>query len=295
MPNTYGYDVDRSRALDTIRAMFDGPPAVIDTSRNYGVGRSEERLGAVISERGGMPEGFVLSTKLDRDADTGRFDARQARQSLEESLTALTVDRVDVLHLHDPEHSRDLAEIAGKGGALEELFQMKSEGLADSVGLAMGRVDMMFPLLREFPFDALINHNRFTLLNREAEEMYDFAHANGIRVWNAAPYAGGVLAKGSAKAERVTYQVADEEALRPVKAVEEVCARFGIAPGAAALQFSMKDPRVETTIVGVSKPERVAQTLEWANADIPDEAWAALGELSYSTEDPEASRTYEHD
>ena len=44
----------------------------------------------------------------------------------EHDLTGL--DRVGVLHLHDPEHARDLREVTGTGGALEELFRMKEEG-----------------------------------------------------------------------------------------------------------------------------------------------------------------------
>ena len=127
------------------------------------MGRSEERIGAAIRARGGLPEGFVISTKLDRDMDTGRFDAVQARRSLEVSLNRLGVDDVGILHLHDPEHAADLSEITGTGGALDELFKMKEEGLAQSVGLAMGRLDLMFPILRDYPFDALINHNRWTL------------------------------------------------------------------------------------------------------------------------------------
>ena len=62
-----------------------GPVNFLDTSRIYGFGRSEERIGAVIRERGGPPEGFIISTKLDRDPETNRFDASQARRSLEES------------------------------------------------------------------------------------------------------------------------------------------------------------------------------------------------------------------
>lgn len=196
MPTTYGYPVDEERARSTIHAIFDGPANVMDTSRNYGSGRSEERIGAVIKERGGLPEGFVISTKLDRDMTDLRFDADRARRSIEESLTALNLDRVQILHLHDPEHARDLGEITCRGGAIDELFRMKEEGLAAAVGIAMGRVDMMLPILKDWPFDVLINHNRFTLVNRNAEEMFDFAFGKGIAIFNAAPFAGGVLAKG---------------------------------------------------------------------------------------------------
>ncbi len=292
MPDTYGYAVSEDRARSTIEAIFDGPVNFIDTSRNYGSGRSEQRIGAEIRERGGLPAGFVLSTKLDRDMQTGQFDAERVRRSIEESLEALGLDRIQLLHLHDPEYARDLEEVRRAGGAIDEMFKLKEQGLVDAVGLAMGRVDIMFPLLRSWPFDTIISHNRFTLLNRSANEMFDYAHANGIAIFNAAPYAGGVLAKGSAVMPRVTYQEATDAALAPVRAIEAVCHQHGIAPGAAALQFSLRDPRITSTICGVTSPERVAQTLAWANAPIPDEAWDALAALNYASDDPEAERDY---
>ncbi|TPK97702.1 aldo/keto reductase [Mesorhizobium sp. B2-4-12] len=292
MPDTYGYNVDEATALATIRAIFDGPVNFMDTSRNYGFGRSEERIGSVIRERGGLPPGFVLSTKLDRDMGTGRFDAGRARQSLEESLLALGLDRVHILHLHDPEHSADLDEITRPGGAFDELIRMKEEGLATAVGLAMGRLDIMLPMVRDWPLDVLLNHNRFTLLNRSASDLFDLASERGVAVLNAAPYAGGVLAKGSSAVSRITYQEIDEIRLTPVRQVEAVCKKHAVAPGAVAIQFSLNDPRITSTVVGVSKPERVAQTIDWATAKVPDQAWAELGEVGYSVNDPEAERIY---
>jgi D-threo-aldose 1-dehydrogenase len=291
MPDTYGYGVDEERAKATIGAIFDSPVNFIDTSRIYGMGRSEERIGAVIRERG-LPPGFVISTKLDRDPETNRFDAAQARRSLEQSLKALGVERIDVLHLHDPEHARSLEEATSREGALGELFRIKEEGLATAVGLAAGKVSVMMPLLREWDFDAMITHNRFTLANRNAEEMMDLAHAKGIAVLNAAPYASGVLAKGVNEYPRYVYQDASPEALDPIRKIEEICARYGVPPGAAALQFSTRDPRVTSTIVGVTKPERIQQTLEWASFPIPDALWAELKAAPYSTDDPEATRDY---
>ncbi|MBC2836553.1 aldo/keto reductase [Paragemmobacter straminiformis] len=292
MPDTYGYGVDEATARAAIDAIFDGPSNLLDTSRNYGFGRSEERIGAAIRARGGLPKGFVLSTKLDRDMETGRFDGDRARRSFDESLTALGLERIPMLHLHDPEHARDLTEITRTGGALDQLFRLREEGLATVVGLAMGRLDMMLPLVRDWPFDVILSHNRYTLLNRSADALFDLAQAKGMTVLNAAPYAGGVLAKGSATVKKITYQDSTEAALAPVRAVEALCDRHDIAPGAAALQFSQRDPRIACTIVGVSRAERVSQTLDWARAAVPDAAWRDLDSLDYSTVDPEAERVY---
>ncbi len=292
MPETYGYAVSEEQARETLEAVFESGVNFIDTSNNYGFGRSEARVGDAIRAHGGLPEGFVISTKLDRDMETLRFDADRARRSLEESLTRLGVDRVQVLHLHDPEHAGDLTEITREGGAMDELFKMKEEGLAQAVGLAMGKNDLMLQLLRDWPFDTIISHNRWTLLNRSGEDIFAYAASQGMAIFNAAPYAGGVLAKGSAVMPKITYSPADEGALAPVRQIEAICAEHGLAPGAAALQFSMREPRIASTVIGVSKPARVAQTLDWASAPIPEAAWEALMALPFDTTDPEAHRVY---
>lgn len=291
MPDTYGYGVDLERAKATVRAIFGREDAFVDTSRNYGLGRSEARIGMIVREMGGWPEGRILSTKLDRDMETGRLDADRARRSLEESLEALGVDHVHVLHLHDPEHCADLGEVLATGGPVDALMRMKEEGLCTAVGLAAGAVGVMAPMLRDWDFDVVITHNRFTLVNRNAGPLMDLARARGVSVLNAAPYASGALAKGASYG-RYVYQAASAATLAPVARVEEVCARHGVPAGAAALQFSMRDPRVTATICGVSRPERVAQTLEWAACEIPEAAWEELMALPYATDDPEADRDY---
>jgi D-threo-aldose 1-dehydrogenase len=292
MPETYGYAVDEARAEATLNAIFDHPIGFLDTSRNYGMGRSEARIGAAIRARGGLPKGVVISSKLDRNMDTNKFDGPRARQSVEESLKALGVDSIPLLHLHDPEYASDLHDITKSGGALSELFKMKEEGLVQAVGLAAGRTDIMMPLLRDFDFDALISHNRFTLLNRNASEMFDFARARGTTVINAAPYASGILAKGAAKMPLFAYQPAGDDMISRVKAIEALCSQHAVPVGAAALQFSMNDPRIASTICGVSSPERVQQTIDWATHKIPDSLWAELLSLSFDTNDPEAERVY---
>jgi D-threo-aldose 1-dehydrogenase len=295
MPGTYGYEVDEARARETLLAILSSLCPFLDASRNYGFGESERRVGAVIRELGGLPEAAVVSTKLDRDMQSNRFDADRARRSLEESLEALGLDRVHILHLHDPEYAASIEDVTRPDGALRELHRMKDDGLAEAIGLAAGNVEVMLPILRDWEFDVMITHSRFTLVNRNAEEMIDYACSKGIAVFNAAPYSSGVLAKGADSYPRYVYQEASREALEPVRKVEALCREHGIPLGAAALQFSLRDQRIASTICGVSKPERVQQTLEWASVRIPDETWDALMALPFSAQDPEASREYRPD
>ena len=290
---TSGADADSperiQRAHATVRAIFDGPAHFIDTSRIYGRGRSEQRIGDVIRERGGLPRGFIIATKLDLDFETRRFDGAAARRSLEASIKALGIDHFHILHLHDPEFVADPTDIGGPRGAMVELMKMKDEGFCDAVGLGAGRVDVMMPLMRDWGFDVILTHNRHTLINRNAEAMIDDAVARGVAVLNAAPYGGGAFAKGSAAMPKYAYRDAPAETLAAIRQVEAICARHGVPPGAAALQFSLRDPRITSTVCGVSSPGRVATTIEWANWPIPDGVWTDLAAVPRSAADPQAS------
>ena len=286
MPDTYGYDVSEEQARETLFAILQGPVGFLDTSRNYGFGRSEERIGRALKALGGLPQGFVISTKLDRDMETNRFDGERARESLEQSMNALGLDRLQLVHLHDPEYAQELEQVTGRNGALEALFRMKEEGTVEAVGLAAGKVDVMMPILREWDFDAMITHNRYTLINRNADSMIDLARSMGITVLNAAPYASGVLAKGTGLSRRLTYMEATDEMLEPVRALENVCERHGVPLGAAALQFSTREERIASTICGISRKEQIQQTLDWADYEIPLEAWDELRAIAANPEDP---------
>ena len=292
MPDTYGYEVSADRAQKTLNRFFQGPVNMLDTSRNYAMGESEKRIGKAIKENGGWPNGFLLSTKLDRNMDTLVLDKNRVRESLEESLKTLNVDSVDILFLHDPEYAKDITDITKKDGAMDELFKIKNEGLAKAAGVAMGKVDIMFPLLKDWDFDVIINHNRYTLLNREANEMYDYASSKNIAIFNAAPYAGGVLAKGPDNFKKVTYQDATEEKLAPAREFEKVCKKHNVELGAAALQFSLRDNRITSTICGVTSVESIEKNLAWANTNIPEEFWNEVLKLPYSTKDPESERNF---
>ena len=292
MPETYGYEVDPSEAEETIQAIFQSPINFMDTSRNYGMGRSEQLIGNVLKKIGGKPTNFVLATKIDRDMNTDVLDADVTRRSFDDSIKALGTDQIDILHLHDPEHCKDVKDITKPGGALDALFKIKDEGLVNLVGLAMGDIDIMEKIIPNWPFDVLINHNRYTLLNRQADKLFDLAHEKGIKVFNAAPFCGGILAKGTSKTKRLVYQNVTEKALLPIVEIEKICNQFDIPLGAAALQFSIRDKRISATIIGITKTERINQIMEWATIPIPQEAWTKLLSLPYSTENPEAGRAY---
>ena len=281
-PNLYGYAVDEERALDTIRAFFAGPLNFADTSNNYGQGRSERAIGKVIRELGGIPAGKVLATKVDANPETHDFSGDRVRRSAEESLERLGIERFQLLHLHDPDLQMDFATGSRKGGAVDALVALKEQGIAESIGIATGNLQALTDYLNTDVFDVLLSHNKYTLLDRSAEPLMDACVHKGVAFLNAAPYGGGILARGPGATTRYAYAEAAEELLKRATELEALCARHEIPLAAAALQFSMRDNRVTSTVLGASSRTRLEQTIALAERPISAAFWQAAEGLMAS-------------
>jgi len=277
MPANFGYSVPAERAIATVRRVLAGPITFLDTSNGYSHGESERRIGAALAQAGGVPDGFVLATKVDPDA-SGDFSGARVRRSVEESLERLGLSRVPLLYLHDPERI-SFDEAMAADGPVAELQRIHDEGLAEHLGVAGGPVELMERYVRTGAFEVLITHNRYTLVDRSAECLLDTAVGQGVAVVNAAAHGGGILAKGSAATTRYAYREAHPEVLAAVRGMEAACARRGVPLAAAALQFSLRDERVTSTIVGFTRPERVDECVAQAEQPIPEMLWPELEKL----------------
>lgn len=288
MPETFAYAVSEEDAQATLDAFFGSELNFVDTAAIYGYdakapggfGESERRVGRALRARGGLPDGFVLATKCDREPGTNRFDGDQARRSVEGSLQRLGLDRLQIVYLHDPEYC-SWDEITGRGGALDVLRGYRDRGVIEHLGLAGGPIDVMLRYLDLGGFECVISHNRYTLLDRSAEPLIARCAAEGIAMVNAAPYGSGILAKGPSQYPRYMYKDAPAGLVEAAFRAEELCKRFGVDLAAAALQFSLRDERLASTIVGMTKPGRVAETLRLAKAELPGEIWGELDKATF--------------
>jgi D-threo-aldose 1-dehydrogenase len=280
MPEHYGYEVSEPRALATISAAIRGPFNFIDTSNNYGAGAAERYIGRVLADAGGLPSEFVLATKADADPHTGDFSGDRVRRSVEESLERLGLDRVQLMYLHDPEFHVTFAEAMAPGGAIAALVQLRDEGVLDHLGVAGGDVRLLADFIATGLIDAVLCHNKFTLIDRSAEPLMEDARRRGVGFVNAAPYGGGILAQGPDAQPRYAYEPAGAAIHDAVRSMQAACAVHDVPLAAAALQFSVRDPRVASTVVGVSAPARMAETARLLSRHVPDELWAELDLLT---------------
>jgi D-threo-aldose 1-dehydrogenase len=289
MPEAFAYGVSEEDALATVRAALASPISYIDTAALYGDGESERRVGLVLRELGGLPPNAVLQTKQGRDPKDNDYSGETVKRRMERSLALLGLDRIEIVYLHDPEWTTFEAAMA-PGGPVDVLQRFKEQGVIGHLGVAGGPIDLEIRYVETGVFDAVITHNRYTLINRAADPLLDLAHARGLAVLNAAPYGSGVLAKGPEAYPRYAYQDAPPELLDRVRRYAAICERHHVPLPAVALQFSTRDPRITATIVGMSRPERIQQTIDYLTCPIPDELWEELAAVPYAMNDPEENR-----
>ncbi len=183
------------------------------------------------------------------------------------------------MYLHDPEYHLTFAEAMAPGGPVRALAGLRDQGVLGHLGVAAGPV----PLLGDFAgtglFDVVLSHNRYTLIDRSAEPLMAEAGRRGMAFVNAAPFGGGILAKGPEVQPNYAYRLADEAIHRAVRAMQRAWERHGVPLSAAALQFSMRDPRVTSTVVGISGTPRIGEIVHLMTHPIPDGLWAELATL----------------
>lgn len=255
-------------------ALLTGQHAVVDTSNAYAQGRSETALGLAI-RRHGLPRGHVVVTKADADPVTGRFDRDRIWRSFEESTSRLGLDRLPLLHLHDP-YTITVAEALAPGGAVEGLVELRDQGLVDAIGVAAGEISMMSAYVRSGVFDAVLTHNRYTLVDRSAEALMAEARDLGMGVFNAAPFGGGLLA---GHGTRYAYRESSPALLAWLEQARQLCDAWSLQLPTVALHFSLRSSLVDSTVVGVNRPERITQLQQMILSAVPDQFWPELDGL----------------
>jgi D-threo-aldose 1-dehydrogenase len=277
MPNLFGRDVPADEGVATVLAALDSPIRFIDTSNGYSGGESERRIGAALALADGKPDDVTIATKVD---PSGRdYSGDRVRASVAESRERLGLDFLPLVHLHDPEFF-DFAEITQPGGAVDALVDLRERGEVGAIGIAGGRVQEIARYVALDVFDVLLVHNRWTLLDRSAGPLIVDALARGMAVLNAAVYGGGILAASPGDGPTTYgYRPAPPEVLAAADAMHRVCASYGTDLRTAALQFSLRDSRFTSTIVGMSHPDRIAATLTAAAVDLPDDLFHELETL----------------
>jgi D-threo-aldose 1-dehydrogenase len=182
---------------------------------------------------------------------------------MEESLERLSLNRVDLVLLHDPDDHLD--------EGLAALDQLRD--LAVGVGVGTKTVETALFFVRNAKIDHLLLAGRYTLLDASAgEELIPLCAKRGIAVTAAGVFNSGLLSGGTT----FDYRAAPDELVARTQALAATCASFAVPLAAAAIQFPLRHPAISTVLVGARSAAEIVQDVELFGYPIPDELWQAL-------------------
>ncbi|HXF62520.1 MAG TPA: aldo/keto reductase [Caldilineaceae bacterium] len=268
--------LDDDAAIETIRFALAQGIFLFDTAPLYGAGRAEALIGRAME---GVPrDHYLISTKVGRLLDpahgslTFDFSRDGVLRSLEGSLQRLKTDRVDILHIHDPDNHQEqaLAE------AFPTLVELRSQGVVRAIGAGMNQWEALAKFAHFGDFDCFLLAGRYTLLEQGALRFLDLCREKGIGILLGGVFNSGILATGAVPGARHNYREAHQDILTRVAAIEEICERHWVQLNAAALQFAKAHPAVSSLVIGAASPDEIRANLEALAAPIPAAFWAEL-------------------
>ncbi|OOG47313.1 oxidoreductase [Rhodanobacter sp. C06] len=271
-----------------------------DTAPYYGYGLSESRLGAALA---GIPRSdYSLSTKVGRlllDADASQpaaddgfavsghravfdYSREGILRSVESSLRRLATDHVEILLLHDigalthgARHPAILRQVLDE--TLPAMAELRSEGVCGAIGLGVNEQDVCLQVMPEFPLDVIMLAGRYTLFEqRDSAQLMTQAVQRNVAVMAAGPYNSGLLGADDAPGATYNYAPADAATRARAQRYYDLCERFGVTVGTAALQFPLAHPAVATVVCGLRSSAEVDSAVQRMHTPLPPTLWNEL-------------------
>ena len=281
---------------EVVPAAWAGGIRYFDVAPHYGLGLAERRLGE--SLRALPREEFIVSTKVGRllvpqDA-AGRTDIdnlfavpadhRRVRdysrdgvlRSIDDSLTRLGLDRIDLVLVHDP----DDFEAEALDGAFPALSELRDQGVIRSFGAGMNQSAMLARFVRETDADVMMVAGRWTLLDQSAgDDLLPLAAERDVSVLAAAVFNSGILATDTpGQGSLFDYGPADRAIVERAQEIARIAHRHGRTLPELAVQFPLRHPAVAAVVLGGASAAQLAQNSALADRPVPEEVWRELQE-----------------
>ncbi|WP_088348776.1 MULTISPECIES: aldo/keto reductase [Rhodomicrobium] len=282
--------VGEAQALETLERAWALGIRFFDTAPQYGNGLAERRLGAFLRTK--PRDSFVLATKVGRllripDAPTGEdayykgtpserpvfdFSYDGVMRSFDESLERFGLDRIDILHIHDPDDHYE----AAIGGAYRALDRLRADGVVKAVGAGMNQHEMLTRFARDGVFDCFLLAGRYSLLEQTALDSFlPLCVEKGISVFAGGVYNSGILANPDAGA-KYNYEDAAPALIARALRLQEVCRDHGVSLKAAAIQFPAAHPAIASVLTGARSVAELDENFDLFQQPIPAALWDDL-------------------
>ncbi|HEY7620051.1 MAG TPA: L-glyceraldehyde 3-phosphate reductase [Solirubrobacteraceae bacterium] len=284
------HPLESSRAI--LRRAFDLGITHFDLANNYGppYGSAEESFGALMAQdlRPWRDE-LVVSTKAGYDMWPGPYGDWGSRKyllaSLDQSLKRMGLEYVDIFYSHRLDPDTPLEETLG---ALDTAVRQGKALYAGISSYSAQRTEETVAILRDLGTPLLIHQPSYSLLNRWIEpDLLDVLGNEGVGCIVFSPLAQGMLTgrylggipedSRAARGESLSRSMLSEENLERIRALNEIAARRGQSLAQLALAWTLRDPRVTSTLIGASSVAQLEDNVgALARLDFEDDELAEI-------------------
>ena len=254
--------------VQAVLAAVEGGINFIDVSPYYGYLRAEKVLGKALRQ---LPRNkFILSTKVgrygsDEGGNSWDYSAKRVHDSVFESMERLGVDYIDLINVHDIEFA-DLDLVCAE--TLPALVELRQQGVVGHVGITDLQLENLKYVVEHVPdgtVESVLNFCHYCLCDDKLLDFLDFFESRGIGVINASPLSMGLLSQRGAPAWHPAPAALQEACRRAV----DHCSAAGYPIERLAVEFSVSEPRISSTLFSTTRAENVRANLAWA-AGSPD-------------------------
>jgi aryl-alcohol dehydrogenase-like predicted oxidoreductase len=261
--------VKLDEALQSVRVALDGGLNFIDTSPFYGRGMSEVLLGIALRD---VPrDSYTLCTKLGRyDLQHFDFSAKRVAESVDVSLHRLGTDHLDIILCHDIEFV-PMQQIVDE--TIPALRKIQQQGKVRYIGISGYPMKAFRFVLEQTDLDCVLSYNQYTLQNtRFADEILPMLKERGVGAMNAGPFSARLLTNAPLPA----WLKEPEEVKAAARKAAALCESRGTDIAKLALQFSIANPDIATTVAGSANPTNIRNWVKWAEEPIDQELLAEV-------------------
>lgn len=247
--------IDESEGVRTVHAALDLGVNFIDVSPYYGLTKAETVLGKAL--KGISRDRYYLATKVGRyGAHDFDFSAERVTASIDESLTRLGVDYVDLIQCHDIEFG-DLRQVINE--TIPALRKVQERGKARFIGVTGLPMRIFTTVLEHTAVDAVLSYCHYSLNDTALAGLIPYLKQKGVGIISASPLSMGLLSDRGAP----PWHLAPEALKQACAEAAAFCRAQGSDIARLALQFSVANPDIATVLVGTASPQHLANNVRW--------------------------------
>jgi len=249
-------DIDEAEGIRTVHAAIDLGINLIDVSPYYGLTKAETVLGKALRS---LPrDRYIVATKVGRYGDDDfDFSAARVTASVDESLARLGSDHIDIIQCHDIEFG-SLAQVVEE--TLPALRRLQEQGKVRHVGVTGLPLGIFTYVLDRTPLDTILSYCHYELNDTSLADMLPYLQAKGVGIINASPLGMGLLTERGTP----TWHPAPDEVKAACAQAAAYCRAQGVDIARLAIQFSVANPDIPTTLVGTASPANLEKNVRWS-------------------------------